>query len=110
MYYLLWMVLSAFSKSSFSSCDLRIKLIFSLIDFMENKIRETGYRWINQPPHCLANFNALRIFVELLDKKNKMIFAPSLVGDKSILDKLLNVFDNSEEVKEISQIKEEVLY
>ena len=35
MYLLLWMCLSAFSKSSFSSNDLRIKLIFELIDFIE---------------------------------------------------------------------------
>lgn len=78
MYFLMWMVLSAFSKSSFSSCDLRIKLIYDLIDFIENQVRSNNYKWTNQPPRCLTDFKALKIFVEMLDKKSKMIFSPHL--------------------------------
>jgi hypothetical protein len=75
-YLLLWSCLSVFNKSSFSSCDLRVNLIYSLIDFIENRVRESGYRWANKPPRCLSGFKALKIFVELIDKNG--IFSPKI--------------------------------
>lgn len=63
MYFVLWTILSAFSKSSFTSCDLRIKLIYELINFIETQLRANNYKWVNQPPRCLSNFKALKIFV-----------------------------------------------
>jgi hypothetical protein len=96
MYFVLWTILSAFSKSSFTSCDLRIKLIYELINFIETQLRANSYKWANQPPRCLSNFKALKIFVEMLDKKNRMIFSPHLEGDRKILDQLLSFFEKSE--------------
>lgn len=95
MYFVLWTILSAFSKSSFASCDLRIKLIYEFLTFIETHLRSSSYKWTNQPPRCLSNFNALKIFVEMLDKKNKMIFSPHLEGDRNILDQLLSFFEKS---------------
>ena len=87
MYLLLWNCLSAFSKSSFSSCDLRIKLMFSLIDFIEKEVRLSDYKWVNEPPRCLEGFNALKIFVELITKHN--LFSPKIEGGGVIFDKLI---------------------
>jgi hypothetical protein len=39
IYVLFWCCLSAFNKSSFSSSDLRVHLVFSLLQFIESEIR-----------------------------------------------------------------------
>ena len=36
IYVLLWCCLSAFGKTSFSSSDLRVHLLYSLLNFIEN--------------------------------------------------------------------------
>ena len=90
--------MSSFNKSSFTSCDLRINLLYSLIDFIENNVRETGYKWLNKPPRCLSGFKPLKIFVELIDKKS--IFSPKIEGNSIFFSKLLKFFEGSEEAKE----------
>ena len=107
MYLLLWMCLSAFSKSSFSSCDLRIKLIFVLIDFIEQEVRQSSHKWTSQPPRCLEGFNALKIFVELIEKHN--IFSPKIEGGGKIFDRLFSHFEKEEKV-EGTPVKEEIIF
>jgi hypothetical protein len=93
VYVLFWCCLSAFNKTSFASCDLRVHLVFSLLQFLETDIHQSGYVFTCRPPKCLSGFNSLKVFAELLEKG--LIFAPK-VRDIGLIGRLLKHFEKNE--------------
>jgi hypothetical protein len=92
IFVLFWCCLSAFNKTSFSSCDLRVHLLYSLLQFMEKEVHQSGHQFVCRPPKCLSGFNSLMIFAEMLEKGH--IFAPK-VKEIGLINRLLKHFEKS---------------
>jgi hypothetical protein len=90
---LFWCCLSAFNKTSFSSCDLRIHLVFSVLKFIEEEVRASGVVFSRSPPKSLSGFKSLKIFAEMLEKN--LIFAPR-VREINIIEKLIKHFEKTD--------------
>jgi hypothetical protein len=90
---LFWCCLSAFNKTSFSSCDLRMHLVYSLLKFIEEEVRASGVIFNRVPPKSLSGFNSLKIFAEMLEKN--LIFAPK-VREISIIERLIKHYEKTD--------------